>query len=88
VGLFFYFYARNKISMHITKQDIQQMTLEEKSDLLDMIWETIAPEERDVESLDEIHMLKETLAAYHQNPSIAINGEMALQNLRSRKDDI
>lgn len=74
--------------MQITKQDIQQMTLEEKSDLLDMIWETITPEERDVESVDEINMLKETLAAYHQNASIGINGELALQNLRSRKDDI
>lgn len=76
------------MAMHITKQDIQQMSLEEKTDLLDMIWETIAPEERDVESVDDINMLKEVLAEYHQNPSIAINGEMALQNLRSRKDDI
>ncbi len=73
--------------MHITRQDIQQMSLEEKTDLLDMIWETIAPEERDVESVEEINMLKEVLAEYHQNPSVAINGEMALQNLRSRKDD-
>jgi hypothetical protein len=75
------------MAMHITRQDIQQMSLEEKTDLLDMIWETIAPEERDVESVEEINMLKEVLAEYHQNPSVAINGEMALQNLRSRKDD-
>lgn len=52
------------MAMHITKQDIQQMSLEEKTDLLDMIWETIAPEERDVESVNEINMLKEVLAEY------------------------
>ena len=68
------------------------MTIQEKHELLDMIWETMDNsnyvDDEDDESQEELKILQERLEEYKANPSIGLDWQEAIKKLRSRKDDI
>lgn len=79
--------------MTITREEIDALTMDEKQELLDMLWSSLGIEEDDKivfdnereEVEEEIIMLQETLAEYRRDPSTAIPWEEVFQKLKERK---
>lgn len=77
--------------MTITRQEIDALTLTEKKELLDMIWDSMNinheeeyVDDEEEESEEELAILRERLEDYRKNPSSAIPLDEAFERLRKR----
>jgi putative addiction module component (TIGR02574 family) len=75
----FFFIFREIFSMVITKEEISAMTLEEKHELLDTLWESLETEvykdDAPAENEEELCILRERLEEYNTNPSNGVKWE-------------
>ncbi len=85
------FIFMQSIFMTITKEEINALTVTEKQQLLDMLWDSINIDdeagEYDLEaeeSEEEVMILNERLADYENNPSSAIPLDIAFERLKKR----
>lgn len=80
--------------MTITQKEIEALTINEKQELLDMLWSSLhITEEDDIvydtegeEEDDELLMLQETLAEYKKDPSTAIPWHVLFEKLKNRNN--
>lgn len=77
--------------MLITKDEIQAMTIEEKYELFDMLWESLAKEDyaddAEEETEEEVKLLRERLGEYRANPSDGIKWENLRDELMKHRDE-
>ena len=79
--------------MNITKEDIQAMTVEERRQLLEMLWESFEEghepyiDEEEEETEEELNLLQERLEEYKKDPSTAIPWEELKKQLMTGKDN-
>ena len=76
--------------MHITREQIDKLSWEEKQELLAMVHESIAAEyyidEEEDETEEELKILEERLKEYKKDPSSAISWEEAYEQLKKRNN--
>jgi hypothetical protein len=73
--------------MNITKEDIQAMSVEERRQLLEMLWESFEQAEdyiddEEEESEEEMNLLRERLEGYQKNQNKIIDAESFLKNFQ------
>lgn len=77
--------------MLISKGEIQAMTIAEKRELLDMLWESFETEnyidDATEETEEEKQILRERLNDYHNNPSDAIQWKNLRDDLLKHPND-
>ena len=78
--------------MSITKEEIDTLTLAEKQQLLEMIWESMEDKDDNYaydnlgeESEEELLLLNERLEEYKKDPSTAIPWNEAFEQLKKRE---
>ncbi len=70
----------------ITATDVMDLSLPERIQLVEDIWDTIAAEAEAVElSEEEKKMIDERLEAYHKNPTLGSPWEDVFQKIVSKK---
>lgn len=77
--------------MLITKDEIHAMTIEEKYELLDMLWESLEREDyaddAEEETEEEVELLRERLEEYKVDPSKGIKWENLKDELLKQRDE-